>query len=298
MKRVVLSLLDEYIQVAVGAPGPAPKLNALYLEPVEAAGPPEPGGPEDGSLSAWEAAIARLWDREKLPRRRVYLVLPGRMITVKTIDLPPMQEKRLSQAVRDELRSREDRELVTDFLPLERTDAGGWRVLAGACPREVFEDYLAMVRRLGLRLEGVTIPVTPILNLLDKMREVKGLREGGCILLSFEGSCLFSILVESGVYRYAGRSRLLSEPGTLDFGVEVARKVSGTLQFQAAAHFKSPVAAVYYAGCSQSDFEVCVPGSRELGLWVERLPDCGAFHSFPEGKLLADWLNCAGLMFA
>lgn len=288
MTRVVLSLLDESIQAAVGAPGRAPKLHALYQEPVEPGGDP---------MVAWEAAIGRLWDREKLPRRRVYLVLPGWTITVKTLDLPPMKERRLPQAVRDELQSREKRELVTDFLPLEQTDGGGWRVLSGACSREVFERYLAMVKRLGLRLEGVTIPATPILNLLDKMKDLKGLREGGCILLSFEGSYLFSLLVENGVYRYAGRSRLLSEPGTLDFGVEVARKVSGTLQFQAAAHFRSPVAAVYYAGCSEADFDACVPGIQDLGLWVARLPDCGAFRSFPEGRRLADWMNCAGLMF-
>ncbi len=295
MTRVVLSLLDEFIQAAVGTPGRAPKLHALYQEPVEAMGADDS---ESGALPALEEAIGRLWEREGLPRRGVYVVLPGRAIIVKTLDFPPMKEKRLSQAVRDELQSREKRELISDYLPLEKTEAGGWRVLAGACPRELFEGYLAMLKRLGLRLEGITIPSTPILNLVDKMGDIKGMRDGGCILLSFEGSTLFSLLVENGVYRYAGRSRLLSEPGTLDFGVEVARKVSGTLQFQAAARFASPVAGLYYAGCSEEDFEACGPRIQELGLWVARLPDCGAFRSFPEGKLLADWMGCAGLMFA
>lgn len=295
MTRVVLSLLDEYIQAAVGVPGNSPKLRALYQEPV---GPMDAGDVDDEALSAWEAAISRLWAREGLPRQGVYLVLPNRASIVKTLDLPPMKEKKLDQAVRDELQSWEKRELICDHLPLEKTANGGWRVLAGACPREVFEGYLDMAKRLGMRLEGVTIHAAPILYLLNKMGNVKGLGEGGCILLSFEGSSLFSLLVENGVYRYAGWSHLLSEPGTLDFGVEVARKVSGAMQFQAAAHFASPVAGLYYAGCTEEDFEVCAPRIQELGLWVDKMPECKAFRRFPKGMQLADWMSCAGLMFA
>lgn len=42
---------------------------------------------------------------------------------------------------------------------------------------------------------------------------------------------MLSLLVENGEYRYSSRSRIFSEPGTVDFGTEMTRNVSGTMQF-------------------------------------------------------------------
>lgn len=50
---------------------------------------------------------------------------------------------------------------------------------------------------------------------------------------------------------------------------------------------------VYYAGCSDDDFEVCLAGIRGLGLKVSRLPECRVFRALPNGERLDDWLGCA-----
>lgn len=47
------------------------------------------------------------------------------------------------------------------------------------------------------------------------------MRSKACVWLCFEGASVQSLLWENGVYRYAGRSRIFSEPGTVDFGTEV-----------------------------------------------------------------------------
>ena len=114
-----------------------------------------------------------------------------------------------------------------------------------------------------------------------------------CIWLCFEGSSVLSLLVENGEYRYSSRSRIFSEPGTVDFGTEMTRNVSGTMQFHTASRSGGTLTDVYYAGCSDDDFEVCLAGIRGLGLKVSRLPECRAFRALPNGERLDDWLGCA-----
>ena len=113
------------------------------------------------------------------------------------------------------------------------------------------------------------------------------------VCLCFEGSSVLSLLVENGAYRYSSRSRVFSEPGTLDFGTEITRSVSGTMQFHTAGRPASPLTDVFYAGCPDDDFEVCLAGIRGLGLRVSRLPECPAFRTLPNGERLSDWLGCA-----
>ena len=81
--------------------------------------------------------------------------------------------------------------------------------------------------------------------------------------------------------------------GTLDFGTEITRSVSGTMQFHTTGRPASPLTDVFYAGCPDDDFEVCLAGIRDLGLPVSRLPECPAFRALPNGERLSDWLGCA-----
>ena len=65
------------------------------------------------------------------------------------------------------------------------------------------------------------------------------------------------------------------------------------MQFHTASRAGGTLTDVYYAGCSDDDFEVCLAGIRGLGLKVSRLPECRAFRALPNGERLDDWLGCA-----
>ena len=159
-----------------------------------------------------------------------------------------------------------------------------------ACRKETMAGYLAMADRLGLHLGSVTVPMAGRLRLLRAMPSLQSMT---FVCLCFEGSSVLSLLVENGAYRYSSRSRVFSEPGTLDFGTEMTRSVSGTMQFHTTGRPASPLTDVFYAGCPDDDFEVCLAGIRELGLRVSRLPECPAFRALPNGERLSDWLGCA-----
>ena len=214
-----------------------------------------------GGMENWERAVGALWQAHDLPTRGITLVLPD-----------------------------EGQPVAADYLPLGTDADGRQQLFCAACRKDTMAGYLAMADRLGLRLGSVTVPMAGRLRLLRAMPSLQSMT---FVCLCFEGSSVLSLLVENGAYRYSSRSRVFSEPGTLDFGTEMTRSVSGTMQFHTTGRPASPLTDVFYAGCPDDDFEVCLAGIRELGLRVSRLPECPAFRTLPNGERLSDWLGCA-----
>lgn len=111
----------------------------------------------------------------------------------------------------------------------------------------------------------------------------------------FEDGAVTSVLSENGKYKYSSRSRLFSEAGTLDFGTEVVRNVSGILQFHAASKSEFPITDVYYAGCPEDIFEVSRKPLMDMNLEVSRMPSVRKV-TLPAKKTAADWIACIGAM--
>lgn len=279
MNTTVLALQEEQVLAAVGRPGAKPSVQALYRAPAHG-----------GGMENWEKAVGALWQAHDLPTRGITLVLPDEAVTTHTVTAPRMSESRLEELVQHEMRAHDGQPVAADYLPLGTDADGRQQLFCAACRKETMAGYLAMADRLGLRLGSVTVPMAGRLRLLRAMPSLQSMT---FVCLCFEGSSVLSLLVENGAYRYSSRSRVFSEPGTLDFGTEITRSVSGTMQFHTTGRPASPLTDVFYAGCPDDDFEVCLAGIRELGLRVSRLPECPAFRALPNGERLSDWLGCA-----
>lgn len=279
MNTTVLALQEDQVLAAVGRPGAKPSVQALYRAPAHG-----------GGMENWERAIGALWQTHALPTRGITLVLPDEAVTTHTVTAPRMPESRLEELVQHEMRAHDGQPVAADYLPLGTDADGRQQLFCAACRKETMAGYLAMADRLGLRLGSVTVPMAGRLRLLRAMPSLQSMT---FVCLCFEGSSVLSLLVENGAYRYSSRSRVFSEPGTLDFGTEITRSVSGTMQFHTTGRPASPLTDVFYAGCPDDDFEVCLAGIRELGLRVSRLPECPAFRTLPNGERLSDWLGCA-----
>lgn len=279
MNTTVLALQEEQVLAAVGRPGAKPSVQALYRAPAHG-----------GGMENWERAVGALWQAHDLPTRGITLVLPDEAVTTHTVTAPRMPESRLEELVQHEMRAHDGQPVAADYLPLGTDADGRQQLFCAACRKETMAGYLAMADRLGLRLGSVTVPMAGRLRLLRAMPSLQSMT---FVCLCFEGSSVLSLLVENGAYRYSSRSRVFSEPGTLDFGTEITRSVSGTMQFHTTGRPASPLTDVFYAGCPDDDFEVCLAGIRELGLRVSRLPECSAFRTLPNGERLSDWLGCA-----
>ena len=217
MNTTVLALQEEQVLAAVGRPGAKPSVQALYRAPAHG-----------GGMENWERAVGALWQAHDLPTRGITLVLPDEAVTTHTVTAPRMPESRLEELVQHEMRAHDGQPVAADYLPLGTDADGRQQLFCAACRKETMAGYLAMADRLGLHLGSVTVPMAGRLRLLRAMPSLQSMT---FVCLCFEGSSVLSLLVENGAYRYSSRSRVFSEPGTLDFGTEMTRSVSGTMQF-------------------------------------------------------------------
>ena len=283
MNTTVLALQEEQVLAAVGRPGAKPSVQALYRAPAHG-----------GGMENWEKGGRRtLAGSIDLPTRGITLVLPDEAVTTHTVTAPRMPESRLEELVQHEMRrARRISRSAADYLPLGTDADGRQQLFCAACRKETMAGYLAMADRLGLRLRQRYRPHGRTAHACCAPCQSHA-KHRPVVCLCFEGSSVLSLLVENGAYRYSSRSRVFSEPGTLDFGTEMTRSVSGTMQFHTTGRPASPLTDVFYAGCPDDDFEVCLAGIRELGLRVSRLPECPAFRALPNGERLSDWLGCA-----
>lgn len=276
---VVVSILEDKIQAAVGRPGSRPSLRRLFSVPY------------DRTLSGgWQRALEELWKKEDLPRKDITLVLPREKAVTRVITLPDMPPRQLSKVVSQEMRLTGEEELITDYMPLGGSQAM-CAYLAASCRKSTLEEYTRGFESMGLRLKQISVPMASQLKILAAMEELK---DKTCLWLVFEGSGVSTILAEKGEYGYAGRGRLqdLSDPAA--FGRDVEKIISGTMQFQERKRQGSAITHVYFAGCGEAVLDVCRPGLEGLGVRGQMLPGCSCYRAFPEGEHLRDWIGCAG----
>lgn len=144
---VVVSILEDQIQTAVGRPGRYPSLQRLFSISY------------DRTLSGgWQKAVKELWKREGLPRKNITLVLPREKVMTRVIALPDMPPKRLSSVVSHEMCMSVEEELVTDHMSL----GGGQTMhdhLAASCRKSVLEEYVRGFETLGIKLKRISVPM-------------------------------------------------------------------------------------------------------------------------------------------
>ncbi len=279
MMTTVVALREEEVQVAVGQAGAKPRVQGLYSAPAPG------GGPE-----AWSLAIEKLWKENNLPRKEITLVLPHVALSVKTIPAPAnLSDKQLAELARHELQTREvnSEDMIASYLPLGKDKEGRQSLFCAGGHRNEVGEYLDLMQDVGLKVSRVTAPMAGYLKVLNAIDE-----GDSSIWLLFEESSVLSLLIEEGRCSYATRSRVFSEPGTVDFGTEITRNVSGTLQFQSANRSGHTAQRVFYAGCPDDIFEVCQAGIEGLGLAAVPLPGGKLVRDLPGEQKLSDWLDC------
>lgn len=148
---------------AVEAKGSLPALRRFGEFPLPA------GAVVAGSIVDEEAvgeAMAGLWKRHHLPRKRVVAGIGGPEVAVCRVEIPAPAENELAESlpglVRDRLPMPVE-EAVLDYVPLAETvtaEGGpGLALLVVAVPRAMVETLLRITRRTGLEVMSVDLAV-------------------------------------------------------------------------------------------------------------------------------------------
>ncbi len=280
MNRTVIVFLEDEILAATGQEGRYPRLDRVKRVRLQGQG---------DSFDRWQQALKTL--PEEWRTAPAHLVLPAGMCAARVLKLPYGKGRQLQamalREVGDSFRSE-----TADYSVIGSDKKEGVEICAGGADPGQLEHFERICLEAGFAVAGMTVPMEGYLQVL---RQLDSYWDDTAVYLFFEEGGMTSILCQSGHYLYSGRSRLFSEPGTLDFGTEIVRSLSGILQFYASARGEAPITDVYYTGCPDADFEVSREGIEGLGLKAVPLAPDGRIV-LPPGEAASDWISCVGAL--
>lgn len=280
MNQTVIVFREDCILAAAGREGQNPALTRVKRIDLQGFG---------DSFARWQDALAVLKETWKPGPAR--LVLPADMSATRILQIPGGSRRQMAGMAQREV-SDSFRNEVADYSIVHKEKKGGADICAGGVDGSNLERLTEICAETGIQITGITVPMEGYLRILKRLDSYWNRT---AIYLFFEEGSMISVLCQNGRYLYSTRSRLFSEPGTLDFGTEIVRSISGILQFYAAAKRETPITEVYYAGCEEEIFEVSVEGIHNMQLEVFPM-DLGRKLSVPAGENASDWLPCLGAL--
>jgi len=278
MSDTVIILQDECILAAEGKEGKAPKVSQVFRIPVDSYGDP---------VEQWKKALTA-YNEEHHPDR-VKIVLPVNYSTARMTQIPYASGKQLANMAHNVILEN-GVEGMADYSVVSSDKKKGVCLCCGSATEELLKKLSDVFTEISLPVHTISVPMEGYLRLLS---QIKAYKDQTAIYLLFEENSVTSILYKDGVYHYSTRSRIFSERGTLDFGTEIVRNISGIRQFYSTERDASPITDVYYAGCEDDDFEVCIQGIENMDLKVQPLD---IDISIGGKEKAEDYLACIGAM--
>lgn len=277
MSQTVIVLEEDYILASWGKEGKRPAILRTEKKRLRGMG---------DMFERWQKGLGELGQEWR--QGPVTLVLPASLCSTRVLTLPygkrtafaAMAEKELEDSFRNE---------AADYSVLFREKRGSIDICAGGVEAENLKRFLTICTETGFSVGSMTVPMEGYLHMLMRLESYW---TRTAIYLIFEEESMVSVLCREGRYVYSSRSRIFSEPGTLDFGTEIVRSVSGILQFSGNKQ-NLDITEVYYAGCAADDFEVGIEGIQNLHLAVHPI-EMEKIISLPPGLDAQDWLPCIG----
>ncbi len=280
MSQTIIVFLEDCILAATGKEGKYPNLSKVKKIGLQVQG---------DSYERWENALKELPNEWKAGQ--AHLVLPAGLCSARVLKLPYAKGKQLADMAAKEVAD-SFRNEVADYSIVSAGKKSGVDICVGGADAEQLESFRTICKEAGIEIGGMTVPMEGYLHILQQL---DSFWNKTAIYLFFEEGSMTSVLCQEGEYLYSGRNRLFSEPGTLDFGTEIVRSISGILQFYTAEKRETPITDVYYVGCPAVDFEVSIEGLENLNLKAQPMPVDGRIF-MPGGEQAADWIPCIGAM--
>lgn len=278
MSDTVIVLQDECILTASGKAGKLPKIDRVSRIPIE---------PFGDTFEQWKAALKE-YNEEYLPKS-LKIVLPASYSSARITQVPYAVGRQLSKMAKNVV-DKHKGEDIADYSVVQSDKKQGVCLCCGSAQNDVIKQILDFCTELKITVKEISIPMEGYLKLLSQSRVYKNKT---AIFLLFEENSVTSVLYKEGMCLYTTRSRIFSEPGTLNFGTEIVRSISGMMQFYATTKSETPITDVYYTGCLEDDFEVSIEGIKNMNLNVRKMKIDIPFQAKGDPQF---WLSCIGGM--
>lgn len=278
MSKTVVVFQKDCILAAGGREGRFPNLSWVKRIPVS----------QENSFHKWQRALEELEEERKIDP--ICLVLPTSLCSARILQLPYTRGRQMIQMAEEAIKDTIYDE-VADYTVIYQDKKVGFDICAGSVNKSVLERFIETCQEADISIDSITVPIEGYLKVL---RQLDSYWNSTAIYLFLEEGAITSFLCQNGRHLYSERSCLLCQPGTLNFSAEVMETISGILRFYTGKG-ELPVTEVYYVGCSEKEFEICVEDIENVGLNALPLELDGKIL-MPDQEKTADWISCIGAM--
>lgn len=217
--------------------------------------------------------LQHFFRENRLPKRHVILVLNSSRLTVKMIRAPRMKPKETLQFVNREFAAMQQKQdIAVGYFVEGKNERGLLDLFALRMEQDFLDGYEQMFQKLNIRLESVQSGMGALVAVAGHLEE---LRDKTCIVQVLGGTNLYSFLFVKGRYLYSSATRVFQEKGTPGFGLEVARTISGMLQFAAAQKLEEQITHLFWSGFEGENEAVCREHVEQMGAQLTVAPLSG-----------------------
>lgn len=233
-------------------------------------------------------AIQNIWEKYSLPKSGIHLVVESTQFFTKVVTAPRQNEKKMLETVKKEFAEIEQQEkFLFDYrITEENKKTGLCQIVCSAAATDYIKSYVEFFQDKQIGIESIDVALNAQLKVYERIPDILS---HTFILSILDGINLINTLIVEGKFMYTSRSRLFSDPGTEDFGIEVAKTISSIMQFHAAEKVEKEIESVFLGGFDEENYEICTSVIRELGLMAERPEVKQAVRMPGKDKIYSDY---------
>jgi len=206
---------------------------------------------------AFEEKMKDIWEKNRLPRRNISLVIQSTQFNTKVLEIPRMKEKKTLSFLRREMGSTFKMNMplygyhVLNHEPKRKIN----QVIAVGVEQEYIGRMNDLFRTMGLSISSIESAVGAGVQFGKKSKS--GVEKRSCVIQLFEKNNSMNILLVEGQYAYSEQKRIFSNPGTQEFANEVARNVRNMISFAKSQRIAEKIPIVIMGGLDEKDLEQC-----------------------------------------
>lgn len=194
---------------------------------------------------AMSSRLTDLFEEHRLSRRRIVTAISGQRSIFRTLNLPPMDEELLDEAVRRKVRQEiplPNQETDLSYEVVSRTDEG-IDVFVIAVPRSVIDNHVEPLVAAGLRPKALDV---------DPLALVRAANQARALIVNLEDFGLSVIVVQQKLPAIVRTVPLGSQAASADGRLDLLiQELGRTTKFYNESHRDHPVpddTAVYLTG--------------------------------------------------
>lgn len=232
-----------------------------------------------------------------LPADNSGLVLSGKNIMSKIVNIPPANKRNILKLIRNEFSDIENiQNYVFDYTVINPSNPDGTAsLLACAADISTIKSYDELFKNAGIKIKSMNIAVNAAVKLMRKFLDSK---KNTCLLAVMDGNTLSPFLFTDGIFTFSNTSRLIQERGTDALLNETAGIISSFIQFSKTRRNRFDISDVYFCGMNEQESEMCSRLSDMLGVNAAVLPECCQdIISAPDNFRISEYIyNTGNLM--